>query len=187
MSTYKLRKFRGIADLERRILLPEGSPERHGLARDSDLVSLDLFGITRADTLYLGQPDLSSIENFNAEADWESHFDFLHAKHYETLHHMFGELDWNVSNGEYKYLQCTALFDRQIICAANGLKGHLPDDTKTARRKVNPALQFLFGLGKQRAQNIPTFPTPSPSARTNAGDSALHSAADHQVGPELSR
>jgi hypothetical protein len=133
---YILRDLPGVAELEHRLRQIDADPSgawsklRDGLDRDVDLLSRRHFGITQAETQYQFAYSLPYEENATAQARWEEHFYCLDGWRDEDEAAMLLILDamgWDVTDGAGRVIDSLRYFGRQIVCAAKGLKGRLPD------------------------------------------------------------
>lgn len=83
-----------------------------------DDASVDLFGITRRDTLYWAVPD--AVRAQYGRVEWEANFDVLgHYTRDPNAHWSAFDLDLRCKEGGR--LHCLELFGRQLICAVRGL------------------------------------------------------------------
>ncbi len=150
-----LRDLPGIADIERRMNLPNAqwAPENDNLKEDIDKVSRRLFGIAESDTDYLWRADLSSDENSKAFDAWELNFRLAYVV-FEDAEPVWRALGWDISDGEGNPLTCAWEFDRQIICAAKGLRGHQPileaaNDEAASEEALRSAESWAEGLARE--------------------------------------
>lgn len=142
MAKYVLRDFPGIQDIERRVSLPNASwaPENDTLQSDKDHLSNLLFGTTEEDTWFGWRSDLSSDE-YNRQLDaWELNFK-LSYEEWEAQQPVWELMDWDLTDGNGEPLECAWNFDRQIICATKGLRGHLPNIAEVLASNENTKLE----------------------------------------------
>ena len=83
-----------------------------------DDASMQLFGITRRDTLYWALPD--TVRARHDRAEWEAQFDVLgHYTRDPNAHWAAFDLDLRCPEGGR--LHCLEVFGRQLVCALHGL------------------------------------------------------------------
>lgn len=131
---FTLRDLAGVAALEDRLRRieehpnPLWAPERDGLTEAIDKVSRALFGLTEAETAYTKDPQLDASANEAAAKRWEAHFAFLYSDDFPTCELIWNAMGWDITDGsaEQYWLESLHSFSRQIVCAAKGLRGHLP-------------------------------------------------------------
>lgn len=122
MSVIIFRQLAGVSAVERQLhlhardrLLDDEVEELPHLIDDA---SVDLFGITRRDTLHWALPD--AVRAQYGRAEWESNFDVLgHYTRDPNAHWSAFDLDLRCEEGGR--LHCLELFGRQLICALHGL------------------------------------------------------------------
>lgn len=91
--------------------------ERQKLERDLDLKSVELFGLTREQTLFRAlSPELAP----DAFEKWEIHFEFLEWE-YDEEGTFWDAIGIDVSDGNGQQLLCLDYFGRQMVCAIKGL------------------------------------------------------------------
>jgi len=114
------RSLPGIEDFEIRFAASDRlmMDELADLWRDGDRLSLELFGVTIADTAY----HFAIEEGFGGSVfEWESYFEFLHRETVEPDEEAFWDavgIVFDDENGEQ--LACVEYFGRQAICAVRG-------------------------------------------------------------------
>jgi hypothetical protein len=157
---YVLRNLPGIDEVEallRKIQAhpnPAWAPENDQLPKVVERVSLRLFGITSNDT-DLEFEQLPDDEWDSAIGQWEQNFHF--AEYYAEVGGDDSEQDavelgiwesmgWDVTNGSGEMLDCLVHFQRQIICAAKGLKGRLPNEEPSEEEAVDAAERWASTL-----------------------------------------
>jgi hypothetical protein len=149
-----LRNLPGVADLERRMNLPnaEWAAENDNLRQDIDKVSVRLFGIAEADTEYHWRRDLSDEDNARAFDLWELNFKLAYCD-FEEGEPVWLAMGWDITDGAGVPLTCAWEFDRQIVCASKGLRGHLPilaaaNDEAEAENAMKSAETWAEALAK---------------------------------------
>ena len=157
---YVLRNLPGIDEVEallRKIEAhpnPAWAPENDQLPKVVERVSLQLFGITSADT-ELDYEHLPSGEWESENDRWEQNFHF--AEYYFEVpgddseqdaveRGIWESLGWDVTNGSGEMLDCLYHFQRQIICAAKGLKGRLPNEEPSEEEAADAAERWARTL-----------------------------------------
>lgn len=163
---YILRDLPGISAIEARMKRinehpnPNWAPENDGLQEEIDRISTQLFGITQRETLELTYEDLGLTEDDPPHEDVElalgrfsQHFQFLDGQASEddalesAAQLVWGALGWEVTDKDGEELECLMEFERQIVCAAKGLKGRLPDaemsDSEASDQAARWGEQFL--------------------------------------------
>lgn len=142
MAKYVLRDFPGIQDIERRVSLPNAAwaPENDTLQRDKNQLSKLLFGITEEETRFEWQNDMSVVEYERRWSVWELNFKLSHEE-WEVQQPVWELLGWDLTDENGDPLECAWDFDRQIICAAKGLRGHLPVIAEVLASNENARLE----------------------------------------------
>ena len=122
MALIIFREVPGVSAVERQLhlhardrLLDDEVEELPHLIDDA---SVDLFGITRRDTLHWALPD--AVRAQYGRVEWEANFDILgHYTRDPNAHWSTFDLDLRCEEGGR--LHCLELFGRQLICAVHGL------------------------------------------------------------------
>lgn len=157
---YVLRNLPGIDEVEallRKIEAhpnPAWAPENDQLPKVVERVSLQLFGITADDT-ELDFEHLPDDEWQSAMDQWDEHFQFAEC-YFEGLGDdneqdavelgIWDSLGWDVTNGSGAILDCLIYFRRQIVCAAKGLKGRLPNEEPSEEEAMDAAERWASTL-----------------------------------------
>lgn len=160
---FVLRDLKGVAEVEALLEKveahpnPEWAPEQDDLKPLVDRVSLALFGITGADTQFSADRDWREDETFDEAYDrWERQFympwfedDQDQAAFEQTV---WAGLGWDVTDGAGATLPSLGHFERQMVCATNGVLGRLPSSGPTERELEAQAEAWgkalLAGAGK---------------------------------------
>jgi hypothetical protein len=134
---------------------PEWAPEADQFQPLVDRVSRGLFGITAAETTYEPEGSYSAKD----EVGWEQHFQFAEcyfgddadeAAEDTTERFIWESLGWDVTDGRGDEYPLLDYFYRQMICAAKGLKGRLPDSEPSDSERVAAAEQWGAHLAAKR-------------------------------------
>ena len=135
-----LRDLPRVAEFEARCNRIAESPsgawcsENDGIDQDADRLSMRLFGISYEDTQYLHDHELSVRENERAWSEWERHFGVLETYNDEDAANaelVWNALGWDCNDADGCEMLVLGHIGRQLVCAAKGLRGHLPDGSKS--------------------------------------------------------
>ncbi len=161
---YVLRDLPGMSEIDALVQTikahpnPLWAPEIDQLPVALDRVSRRLFGITKSETDFDDDDaydDLPADEWNEKSAAWDEHFDF--AEYYdEDLGSeaeqeaaelaIWESMGWDVTDGAGNKSAHFEYFYRQIICAAKGLKGRLPDGEMTEAESALSAERWARDL-----------------------------------------
>ena len=122
MTRIVFRDLSAVSEVERQLQLHARDrlldDEIEDLPHLIDDASVQLFGITRRDTLHWALPD--PVRTRFARDEWETHFDVLgHYTRDPNAHWAAFDLDLRCPEGGR--LHCLEVFGRQLVCALHGL------------------------------------------------------------------